>query len=161
VKGVKKLGARLGNWLTADEARRFWQAPPCDTLKGKLDRAILAVLLGCGLRRQGVGRFGIHAFVAARGTLAIVDLIGKGGHIRTVPVPDWVKTTVDIFTSLLNARWRVFPQAAVRRPDQQGVNYHDRADPNLLHSLPWRTVPNPRPSASGYVTLWSLQSQSS
>jgi integrase len=27
VKGVKKLGVRLGNWLTADEARRFWQAP--------------------------------------------------------------------------------------------------------------------------------------
>src|SRR5215469_16152679 len=46
VKGVKKLGVRLGNWLTAEEARRFWQAPDADTLKGKRDRAILAVLLG-------------------------------------------------------------------------------------------------------------------
>ena len=26
---------------------------------------------------------------------AIVDLIGRGGHIRIIPVPDWVKTTVD------------------------------------------------------------------
>jgi integrase len=26
---------------------------------------------------------------------AIVDLIGKAGHVRTVPVPSWVKTTVD------------------------------------------------------------------
>jgi len=26
---------------------------------------------------------------------AIVDLAGKGRHIRTVPVPDWVKTAVD------------------------------------------------------------------
>jgi site-specific recombinase XerD len=26
---------------------------------------------------------------------AIVDLVGKGGHIRTVPVPDWVKAIVD------------------------------------------------------------------
>ena len=26
---------------------------------------------------------------------AIVDLVGKGGHIRTVPLPDWVKTTID------------------------------------------------------------------
>ena len=26
---------------------------------------------------------------------AIVDLVGKGGHIRTVPVPDWVKTPID------------------------------------------------------------------
>ena len=26
---------------------------------------------------------------------AIVDLIGKGGHVRTVPVPEWVKTAID------------------------------------------------------------------
>src|SRR3954453_10827042 len=49
VKGVRRLGVRLGNWLTADEARRLWQAPDANTLKGKRDRAILAVLLGCGL----------------------------------------------------------------------------------------------------------------
>ena len=30
---------------------------------------------------------------------AIVDLIGKGGHIRTVPVPEWVKATIDIWVS--------------------------------------------------------------
>ena len=52
VKGVKKLGVRLGNWLTAEEARRLWQSPAADILKGKRDRAILAVLLGCGLRRR-------------------------------------------------------------------------------------------------------------
>ena len=27
VNGVKKLGVRIGNWLTAEEARRFWQLP--------------------------------------------------------------------------------------------------------------------------------------
>lgn len=52
VKGAQKLGVRLGNWLTAEEARRLWQAPGTDTLKGKRDRAILAVLLGCGLCRR-------------------------------------------------------------------------------------------------------------
>ena len=51
VKGSKKLGMRLGNWLTANEARSLWQIPDPRTLKGKRDRAILAVLLGCGLRR--------------------------------------------------------------------------------------------------------------
>jgi site-specific recombinase XerD len=29
------------------------------------------------------------------GHWAIVDLIGKGSHIRTVPVPDWVKCAID------------------------------------------------------------------
>jgi hypothetical protein len=49
VKGVKKLGVRLGNWLSSEEARCLWQAPDPTTLKGKRDCAILAVLLGCGL----------------------------------------------------------------------------------------------------------------
>lgn len=52
VKGARKLGVRLGNWLTTDEARRLWQAPDPDTIKGKRDRATLAILLGCGLRRR-------------------------------------------------------------------------------------------------------------
>jgi len=52
VKGVKKLGVRLGNWLSAKEARDLWQSPDAETLKGKRDRAIIAVLLGCGLRRS-------------------------------------------------------------------------------------------------------------
>src|SRR5690242_3407659 len=37
VKGVKKLGVRLGNWLLSEEARRLWQAPDLTTLKGKRD----------------------------------------------------------------------------------------------------------------------------
>jgi site-specific recombinase XerD len=48
VKGVKKLGMRLGNWLTVDEARSLWQLPNRNTVKGKRDRAILATLLGVG-----------------------------------------------------------------------------------------------------------------
>jgi len=41
VKGSKKLGMRLGNWLTANEARSLWQMPDLGTLKGKRDRAML------------------------------------------------------------------------------------------------------------------------
>src|SRR5436190_8764878 len=47
VKGVKTLGTRLGNWLSMNEARALWQCPDPETLKGKRDRAIIAVLLGC------------------------------------------------------------------------------------------------------------------
>ena len=49
VKGAQKLGVRLGNWLTAEEARRLWRAPETETLKGKRDRALLAVLPGFGV----------------------------------------------------------------------------------------------------------------
>ena len=95
VKGVKKLGCRLGNWLTAEQARVLWQLLDPDTLKGKRDRAILAVLLGCGLRRRELTELTTEHFQRREDHWTIVDLIGKGGHVRTVPVPTWVKQTVD------------------------------------------------------------------
>ncbi len=99
VKGAKKLGVRLGNWLTAEEARRFWQSPAANTLKGKRDRAILAMLLGCGLRRRELADLDFMHFQQREEHWAIVDLVGKGGHIRTVPVAEWVKATIDLWVA--------------------------------------------------------------
>lgn len=95
VKGAKKLGVRLGNWLTAEEARCLWQSPGTQTLKGKRDRALLAILLGCGLRRRELTELTLDLLQRREDHWAIVDLVGKGGHIRTVPVPEWVKQTLD------------------------------------------------------------------
>ena len=52
VKGAKRLGMRLGNWLTAQQANTLLRAPNLNTVRGKRDCAILALLLGCGLRRS-------------------------------------------------------------------------------------------------------------
>jgi site-specific recombinase XerC len=98
VKGVKKLGVRLGNWLTVEEARRFWHVPDASTLKGKRDRAMLAILLGCGLRRRELADLTFNHLQQREEHWAIVDMVGKGGHIRTVPMPDWVKSTVDAWS---------------------------------------------------------------
>jgi site-specific recombinase XerD len=95
VKGAKKLGVRLGNWLTAEEARSLWQRPSIETLKGKRDRAILAILLGCGLRRRELAELTFLHLQRREDHWAIVDLVGKAGHVRTVPLPDWVKRTID------------------------------------------------------------------
>jgi site-specific recombinase XerC len=58
-------------------------------VKGKRDRAILAVLLGCGLRRRELVELNFDHIQRREDHWAIVDLEGKGGHIRTVPMPDW------------------------------------------------------------------------
>lgn len=52
VHGVRKLGVRLGNWLTADQAKALWQVPDGAHTKGKRDKALLSLLLACGLRRR-------------------------------------------------------------------------------------------------------------
>jgi site-specific recombinase XerD len=95
VKGVRKLGSRLGNWLTACEASALWQRPDAQTLAGKRNRAILAILLGCGLRRRELAELTLESIQRREERWAIVDLVGKARHIRTVPVPTWVKDTLD------------------------------------------------------------------
>ena len=90
VKGVKKLGVRLGNWLTPEQGNALWHAPNPERLRGKRDRALLAMLLACGLRRHEVAELAVEHLQKREDHWAIVDLVGKGRHIRTIPVPDWV-----------------------------------------------------------------------
>jgi len=97
VKGVEKLGVRLGNWLTAEQGQALWQAPDCRRLKGKRDRALLAPMLACGLRRHEVVALTLDHLQQREEHWAIVDLMGKGGHVRTVPVPDWVQHELDVW----------------------------------------------------------------
>jgi site-specific recombinase XerD len=51
VKGAKRLGVRIGNWLTIDQSKTLLQMSSLETARGKRDRAILSLLIGCGLRR--------------------------------------------------------------------------------------------------------------
>jgi integrase len=95
VKGVKKLGVRLGNWLTAEQPQSRWLAPDCQRLKGKRDQALLALLLACGLRRHEVVALRLDHLQQREEHWAIVDLVGKAGHVQTVPIPDWVRGELD------------------------------------------------------------------
>ena len=99
VKGAKRIGLRLGNWLSAEQARQLIASPDQSTVIGKRDYAILAVLLGCGLRRSEAARLTVEHFQRRDDHWAIVDLFGKGGHIRSVPVPNWVKKAIDYWTT--------------------------------------------------------------
>ena len=95
VKGAKRIGVRLGNWLTAEQSRALLRAPDAQRPKGRRDRAMLALMLGCGLRRGEVADLRIDHLRQREEHWVIADLVGKAAHIRTVPVPDWVKSAVD------------------------------------------------------------------
>ena len=97
VKGVRRLGVRIGNWLTADQGKRL-DATSADTLRGKRNHAMLALLIGCGLRRAELLGLTMNSIQLREEHWVIADLVGKGGHIRTVPIPLWVKRAVDSWT---------------------------------------------------------------
>ena len=99
VKGVRRLGLRVGNWLTVEQRRRLLHAPTRDALRGQRNHAMLAMLIGCGLRRGELLALTVEAIQQREEHWVIADVNGKAGHIRTVPIPSWVKATIDMWTS--------------------------------------------------------------
>lgn len=95
VRGLKREGVRIGNWLSAAESESFIRLPDVNTLKGKRDKALLAILVGCGLRRQEAASLTLEDVQEREGRWVIVDLRGKGRRIRSVPVPSWAKEALD------------------------------------------------------------------
>ena len=99
VKGARREGRRTGNWLTREEAQTWLSAPDRRTLRGRRDRALLSVLIGCGLRRSEAAGLTFEHVQQRDGRWVLVDLIGKRDKIRSVPMPNWAKAAID--------EWRV------------------------------------------------------
>src|SRR5208337_912746 len=97
VKGVKRLGRKSGNWLTGNQAQELLNAVPQETLRGNRDGAMLGLLLGCGSRRSEVVGLRLDQPQLRESHWVIVELVGKGGRLRTVPVPAWCKGLVDVW----------------------------------------------------------------
>ncbi len=95
VPNIAEKGTRLGNWLTREQAKELLAVPDRSTIKGKRDYAILALLVGCALRRQELAGLDIEKIQMREGRWVIADLRGKGGRIRTVAIPVWVKNAID------------------------------------------------------------------
>jgi site-specific recombinase XerD len=104
VEGAKVKGRKLGYWLSIQEAEKLLNAPDISTPLGLRDRAILALLIGAGLRRSEVVGLQVKHFerrtVADEdGTSAkrwmLIGVAGKHGRTRNIPLADWVKALVD------------------------------------------------------------------
>jgi site-specific recombinase XerD len=117
VKSAKSVGIRVGNWLSLRQAQTLLNTPDPSTLKGLRDRAILAVLLGCGLRRSEVAALTIGHIQQRDGRWCVVDLIGKHDRIRTIPMPTWAKVAIDAWTA---------PAGVTEGPVFRPVNRGDR-----------------------------------
>lgn len=91
-----------GPHVTAEQSERLWQAPGGERLKEKCDRALLAVLLACSLRRHEAVELNFGHIQQREEHWAIVDLEGKAGHIPTIPVPAWVKNVLDQWLQAAN-----------------------------------------------------------
>src|SRR5437762_5296278 len=132
VKGARRLGVRVGNWLTPAQGKLLLQRSEVDTLRGKRNHAIRATLIGCGLRRGELLALALNSIQLREERWVIADLIGKGGHIRTVPIPAWVRTAIDAWTAAAGiTEGRVF-----RSINKSGKVWGDGMTPKVL----WEVV---------------------
>src|SRR5205807_419629 len=59
---------------------------------------LLAVLVGCGLRRGEASALTFDDVQQRDGRWCLVDVEGKGNRVRTVPMPAWTKTAIDVWS---------------------------------------------------------------
>jgi site-specific recombinase XerD len=78
VKGAKRLGVPVGNWLTAEQGKSFLLTADGATLRGKRDDATLAIVLGCGLRRAELTTLRVGDIQQREEHWVIADLAGQG-----------------------------------------------------------------------------------
>ncbi|WP_255551603.1 tyrosine-type recombinase/integrase [Granulicella sp. dw_53] len=97
IPNISQKGTRLGNWLTREQAKDLLAVPDRSTLKGKRDYVILALLVGCALRRNELAELDVETIQQREGRWVLADLEGKGRRIRTVAIPIWVKKGIDVW----------------------------------------------------------------
>ena len=95
IPNIRQKGTRLGNWLTREQAKELLAVPDRSTLKGKRDYVILALLVGCALRRNELAELDVAIIQQREGRWVLADLEGKGRRIRTVAIPIWVKQGIN------------------------------------------------------------------
>ncbi len=104
VKGIKTSGVRSGNWLSREQAQALVNSPDINTFRGLRDRAVLAVMIGCGLRRSETASLTYAHIQQREGRWVVVDLVGKGRRVRSVPMPPWTKVAIDAWVRALETR---------------------------------------------------------
>ena len=104
VKRIPVRGSRSGNWLTLEQAQELIDAPDTSSPIGLRDRAILALMLGCGLRRNEVTSVDVEHIQQRESVWVLADIVGKRNRKRTVVIADWVKQIINEYLEVVKIR---------------------------------------------------------
>jgi site-specific recombinase XerD len=131
VKNIPQRGKRTGNWLSLKQAQQLINAPDTSTIIGLRNRAMLAVLLGCGLRRSELINLSIHQLQLRDNRWVIANLVGKRNKTRTVTVPTWTKQAIDDYLDATEIHSGRLFQAMLKSGDIQ----RDQISPETVREV--------------------------
>ena len=100
VKGLERTTTRLGTWLSLDELKRLvGSIPPTTPNRGLRDRAALLLLGACGMRREEAAALKFGQIQRRDGRWVLLDVLGKGNKVRTIPLHDAAKLAIDAWVT--------------------------------------------------------------
>lgn len=104
IKSRRVLGARSGLWLDPAQLKRLLELPDRTTAHGRRDACLLALLVGCGLRRAEACTLETAQLKLERahGRMLLVNVAGKGDRVRSVSVPAWAQRDIERWMTELN-----------------------------------------------------------
>lgn len=128
IKNYMQKGQRVGNWLTIAGAQQLMTAPDRTRNVGKRDACLIALVLGCGLRREEASQITWDKYQPREGRMCLVNLKGKGNKVRTVPVPEWAKRDIDVWHDALvvKGQWQVDGKGVILRRMQKHYGRPDQ-----------------------------------
>jgi site-specific recombinase XerD len=124
IDGIPVRGDRAGMWLTADQALELLCIPDQGTATGQRDWVALVLMLGCGLRREECISVDVSQVQRRDGRCVIVDLVGKGGRLRMVPIPQFAAIPLQAWAQRLYAAYK--NPAMSLLPRMRGENPEER-----------------------------------
>ena len=95
IAGVRRSVTPKPFGLSADQTESLINTPDPTSRKGLRDRALLALLVGCALRRGELVSIQMDGIQKREGRWVLLDVIGRGGRVRAVAVPQWAKMALD------------------------------------------------------------------
>jgi integrase len=126
IPGLPFRGTRVGNWLNADQTRRLLNLPNRKNLRGARNACIFSLLAGCALRVNELAALELETLQQRDGRWVLADLPGKGGRVRTVAIPVWVKQSIDTWLKLSKIRDGKLIRQLTLKPE--GLSVHAISD---------------------------------
>ena len=118
------------------------------------------MLIGCGLCRDELANLTFEHLQQREGRWVIVDIVGKGRCVRTVPVPGWAKALVDqwsfsaglssglVLRRFRKGGWLVYGTSAEGSSEPRGMSADAIADVVATYVRPLRWDLAPQISAA-------------
>jgi site-specific recombinase XerD len=103
IKGQRAACNQPGNVLTQEQAEMLLNLPDEAETKGKRDRAILALMVGCGLKRREIVQL-LRSDIQRMAPDSVIANVESAGRSRTVRIPSWAVVPLDVWLTTLSER---------------------------------------------------------